>query len=107
MLEETDANDPFIPNDSLFNPVYDPEKIKGFAIRGDFSQFSKDELRRFITESGGRYDEELSVNTDYLVAGERSDAALQQAIKLGISILSEEQLIESQLFRLPKTSDGK
>ncbi len=107
VLEETDANDPFIPNDSLFNPVYDPEKVKGFAIRGDFSQFSKDELRRFITESGGRYDEELSVNTDYLVAGERSDAALQQAIKLGISILSEEQLIASQLFHLGDFSRSK
>jgi NAD-dependent DNA ligase len=106
VLDEADHNDPLIVNDQIANPVYDPDKIKGFAIRGDFTHFSKDELKRFILESGGRYDEELSVNTDYLVAGERADAPLQQAIKLGISILSEEQLIESQLFRLPKTSAG-
>jgi NAD-dependent DNA ligase len=101
VLEERDHNDPLLANDYISNPVYSPDKVKGFAIRGDFNRYSKDELRRFIVENGGRYDEELSVNTDYLVAGERSEAALQQAIKIGISILSEEQLIESQLFRLP------
>jgi len=104
VLKETDHNDPLLANDYIANPVYSPDKVKGFAIRGDFSRYSKDELKRFIIENGGRYDDELSVNTDYLVAGERSDVALQQAIKLGISILSEEQLIESQLFRL---ADGQ
>ncbi len=107
VLSEADGNNPIIVNDQLANPVYDPMKIRGFAVRGDFVHFSKDELKRFILESGGRYDEDLTTNTDYLVAGDRCDPALQQAIKLGISILSEEQLIESQLFRLPKTSDGK
>lgn len=101
ILKESDGNDPLLAKDSIANPVYDPDKIKGFAISGDFVHYSKDELRRFIEESGGRFDNELSVNTDYLVAGERADNALQQASKLGISILSEEQLIESQLFRLP------
>ncbi len=104
VLEERDHNDPLLANDYVSNPVYSPDKVKGFAIRGDFHRYSKDELKRFIIENGGRYDDELTVNTDYLVAGDRSDAALQQAIKLGISILSEEQLIESQLFRLPDGS---
>ena len=107
VLSENDGNDPIIVNDQLANPVYDPFKIRGFAVRGDFNHFSKDELKRFILESGGRYDEELTTNTDFLVAGDRCDPSLQQAIKLGISILSEEQLIESQLFRLPQTSGGK
>lgn len=102
VTDEADANDPIVANDDIANPIYDPKKVKGFAIRGDFMQFSKDELKRFIVESGGRYDDEMTVNTDYLVAGGNSDAALQQATKLGISILSEEQLIDSQLFRLSK-----
>ena len=101
VLKENDHNDPLLANDFIANQVYSPDKVKGFAVSGDFTRYSKDELRRFITENGGRYDSELTVNTDYLVAGERSDEALQQAVKLGISILSEEQLIESQLFRLP------
>lgn len=102
VLKENDGNDPLLVNDYIANPVYDADKVKGFAVRGDFAHYSKDELRRFILENGGRYDDELTVSTDYLVAGERADAALQQAVKLGISILSEEQLIESQLFKLPE-----
>ncbi len=101
VLKETDPNDPLLTNDYITNPIYNPEKVVGFAVRGDFMHYSKDELKRFILENGGRYDEELSVNTDYLVAGERCDAALDEALRIGISILSEEQLIESQLFRLP------
>ena len=108
VLEETDKNDPLLANDYITNPIFNPGKIIGFAIRGDFYKYSKDELKRFILENGGRYDEDLSVNTDFLVAGERSQASLDQAVKLGISILSEEQLIESQLFRLPGgSSDSK
>ncbi len=101
VLKEVDHNDPLLANDYISNPIYSPDKVKGFAVRGDFTHYSKDELKRFILENGGRYDEELSVNTDYLVAGGHSDAALEEAIRLGISILSEEQLIESQLFRFP------
>lgn len=103
VLKEADANDPLLANDYIANPVYDADKVKGFAVRGDFAHYSKDELRRFIVENGGRYDDEMTVITDYLVAGERADAALQQAVKLGISILSEEQLLESQLFKLPES----
>jgi NAD-dependent DNA ligase len=101
VLEEKDANNPLVPNDLITNPVFDPAKVKGFAIRGAFRRFSKDELKRFILESGGRYDEDPGVSTDYLVAGENAEDFLLQANKLGITILSEEQLIESQLFRLP------
>ncbi len=108
VLNETDKNDPLLPKDYITNPVYNPDKVIGFAIRGDFQKYSKDELRRFIEENGGRYDSELSVNTDFLVAGDRAEVALDQAVKLGISILSEEQLLESQLFSLPSgSSDTK
>jgi NAD-dependent DNA ligase len=104
VLSEADKNDPLLPNDYVTNPVYNPEKVLGFAIRGDFLKYSKDELRRFIVENGGRYDDELSVNTDFLVAGERAQSDLDNAVRLGISIMSEEQLIESQLFSLSGTN---
>jgi NAD-dependent DNA ligase len=107
VLQETDKNDPLLANDFITNPVYNPDKIIGFAIKGDFHKYSKDELKRFIIENGGRYDDALSVNTDFLVAGDRAQIALDEAVKLGISILSEEQLIESQLFRLPGSDSSK
>jgi NAD-dependent DNA ligase len=94
VLEEKDSNDPLIPGDKIHNPVYNPSETKIFVLAGDFTRFSKEELTRFITESGGRVDKELSTASDYLVAGTRAEGALNQASKLGISILSESQALE-------------
>lgn len=94
VLEEVDSNDPLIPGDHIHNPVYNPAETKIFVLAGDFTRFSKEELARFIVDAGGRVDHELSTATDYLVAGGRADAALAQASKLGISILSEGQALE-------------
>lgn len=99
VLEERDGNDPLLPGDHIHNPVYNPEDVKTFVIKGDFATFSREELARFVEESGGKVAAELGVETDYLVAGGRSDAALEQASKLGISILSEEQLIDFVRWR--------
>jgi len=93
VLEEIDANDPIIPGDHLHNPVYNPTDVKVFVLKGDFARFSAEELARFINESGAKVEKDLSTATDYLVAGDRSQAALDQASKLGISILSEDQLL--------------
>jgi NAD-dependent DNA ligase len=94
VLEERDGNDPLIQGDLLHNPVYDPAHIRSFAIRGDFRRFSRIELARFIQESGGKLDNELSINVDFLVAGANAVADLNQATKLGMSILSEDQLLD-------------
>ncbi len=94
VTKESDANDPIVPGDYIHNPVYSPDQVKTFVITGDFFRYSAEELARFIKESGGKVASQLSTSTDYLVAGERSDQALQQATKLGVSILSEDQLLE-------------
>ena len=94
VMREVDANDPIIPGDLLHNPVYDPDHVRGFAIRGEFRTFSKTEIAKFINDAGGRVDSELTVNTDYLVAGAAADKDLEQASKLGIGIVSEDQLVE-------------
>lgn len=94
VLKELDGNDPLIQGDLLHNPVYDPEHVRSFAIRGDFRRFSRTELARFIQESGGKLDNELSINVDFLVAGSNAGADLNQATKLGMSILSEDQLLD-------------
>jgi len=94
VVSENDLNDPLLEGDHLHNPVYDPAKVIHFAIAGDFTEFSKDELARFVTESGGVVDKALSTSTDFLVAGAHADAAAEQAGKLGMVVLSETQLIE-------------
>ena len=94
VLEEFDANDPLITGDFIHNPIYDPNHQRGFVIRGDFKRFSTTEITRFILDAGGRIDADLSVNTDFLVAGGRATSALDQATKLGVSIISEDQLLD-------------
>lgn len=94
VLEEKDANDPLIAGDYLHNPVYDPDHQRGFVIRGEFTRFSTTEISRFILDAGGHIDAELSVNTDFLVAGGKATTALDQATKLGVSIISEDQLLD-------------
>ena len=92
--QEYAANDPFIDGDFIHNPVWDPDRVKSFAIRGDFKRFSKTELSRFIEEGGGRVDADVKVGTDYLVAGGAADQWTDLAVKLGVSILSEDQLLD-------------
>jgi NAD-dependent DNA ligase len=94
VIDESDKNDPLIVGDHLHNPVYDPDKIKHFAIRGDFLRYSKEELGEFIKDSGGVVDPAISISTDYLVAGTSAQKSLDQASKLGVSILSEDQLLD-------------
>ncbi len=105
VLSEADRNDPLVKGDHLHNPVYDPEHIRSFAVRGDFKRFSRTEITRFIQESGGTVDNDLAVNVDFLVAGSNAPADLDQATKLGMSILSEDQLLEFLRFDArPSTS---
>ncbi len=94
VLSETDSNDPLIQGDFLHNPVYDPTHVRSFAIRGDFRRFSHGEIAKFIKESGAQLDPELSINVDFLVAGDNCAKDLEQATKLGVNILSEDQLLD-------------
>ncbi len=93
VITESDRNDPLIVGDLLHNPIYDPDKTLHFAIRGDFVRFSKEELAQFIKDSGDIVDPDISLVSDYLVAGANCRDALDQATKLGVSILSEDQML--------------
>ncbi|MBR5856020.1 MAG: NAD-dependent DNA ligase LigA [Bacteroidales bacterium] len=70
------------------------EKLKGktFVVSGTFS-ISREELKKFIEQHGGKIGSSVSGNTDFLVAGEKSgESKLQKASKLNIQIVSEEEL---------------
>jgi hypothetical protein len=94
VLDEKDRNDPLIDGDLIHNPVWDADRVRSFAIRGDFRRFSRGELGRFIEEAGGRVDAEPKVGTDFLVAGGAAEVWTEAAVKLGVSILSEDQLLD-------------
>ena len=66
---------------------------KSFVISGVFSNFSRDELKRFIETNGGKISSSLSSKTSYLVAGANmGPSKKQKAEKLNINIISENEL---------------
>ena len=66
---------------------------KSFVISGVFSNFSRDELKRFIEINGGKISSSLSSKTSYLVAGANMGPSKKlKAEKLNINIISENEL---------------
>ena len=67
---------------------------KQFVISGTFVNHSRDELKEIIESNGGKMQSGVSAKTNYLVVGENmGPSKLEKAQKLGISIISESELI--------------
>jgi len=68
---------------------------KSFVISGTFGATSRDELKRLIEKNGGKSISSLSAKTDFLVSGENAGPSkLEKAKKLGIPMISIEELLE-------------
>ena len=67
-------------------------KDKIFVITGTLSS-NRDEIRNKIENYGGKVSESVSKKTNYLVLGENHGSKYEKALKLGIVILKEEDLI--------------
>ncbi len=70
------------------------EKLSGkiLVISGVFS-VSREELKRYIEQHGGKIGSSITSNTDYMVAGDKcGDAKLKKAQKLGTEIITESEL---------------
>ncbi len=67
---------------------------KSFVISGTFAKHSRDEIKQLIEKNGGKNSSSISSKTDYLVAGDKiGPAKLAKAEKLGIPIISEDDLL--------------
>jgi len=77
-------------------PVVQSTAIAGktFVITGTLPTLKRDEAKALIQQAGGKVTETVSKKTDYLVVGEEAGAKLQKAQTLGISQLSEAELLE-------------
>lgn len=68
---------------------------KSFVISGKFADRSRDEMKALVEAHGGRNLAAVSANVDYIVAGENmGPAKLQKAQKLGIAIITEQELMQ-------------
>lgn len=67
---------------------------KTFVITGTLPTLKRDEAKALIQQAGGKVTDTVSKKTDYLVVGEDAGSKLEKAQALGITQLSEVQLLE-------------
>ena len=67
------------------------QKFKGhkYVITGSFEAFSRDELKRLITDQGGKIQSSVSAQTDVLLAGSAPGSKLKKAQELDIEVWDE------------------
>jgi DNA ligase (NAD+) len=66
---------------------------KTFVITGTLPTMKRDDAKNLIQQHGGRVSDSISAKTDYLVAGEKAGSKLAKAEKLGVKVISEEDLV--------------
>ncbi len=71
-----------------------PLSGKTFVVTGTLPTLKRDEAKALIQNAGGKVTDSVSKKTDYLVVGEDAGSKLDSAQKLGITCLSEAQLLK-------------
>ena len=67
---------------------------KTFVITGTLPTLKRDEAKKSIEQAGGKVTGSISKKTDYLLLGENAGSKLAKAKKLGITCLSEAELLD-------------
>ncbi|MFM7351879.1 MAG: NAD-dependent DNA ligase LigA, partial [Microcystis aeruginosa] len=67
---------------------------KTFVITGTLPTLKREEAKELIEKAGGKVTGSVSKKTDYLLLGEAAGSKLEKALELGITQLTEAQLLE-------------
>ncbi|QIR38806.1 NAD-dependent DNA ligase LigA [Tolypothrix sp. PCC 7910] len=67
---------------------------KSFVVTGTLPTLKRDEAKALIQKAGGKVTDSVSKKTDYLVVGEDAGSKLAKAEALGITQLTEAQLLQ-------------
>ena len=65
-----------------------------FVFTGVLAGLTRDQAKQLVEERGGQVSSSVSKKTSYVVAGEEAGSKLEQASKLGISVLTEKEFRE-------------
>jgi DNA ligase (NAD+) len=67
---------------------------KVFVLTGTLPTLSRDEVKELIRKSGGDVSSSVSKKTDYVVAGESAGSKLDEAQKLGVTVIDEAEFLK-------------
>lgn len=67
---------------------------RSFVLTGTLSALTRDSAKEKIERLGGRVVAAVSSKTDYVVVGEAAGSKREKAVKLGISLLNEEDFLK-------------
>ncbi|GAP05924.1 DNA ligase, NAD-dependent [Anaerolinea thermolimosa] len=68
-----------------------PKPLAGltFVVTGTLPSFTREGIKEFIQQQGGKVTDSVSKNTSYLVAGEAAGSKLDKARQLGVPVIDE------------------
>ena len=71
-----------------------PLKGLNIVVTGTLQAYSREGIKALIKEYGGKSADSVSKKTDYVVVGDNPGSKAEKAAKLGVPILTEQQLLE-------------
>ena len=67
---------------------------KTFVITGTLNGFTRESIKSFIADHGGKVTDSVSKKTNYVLVGENPGSKLEKSRNLGVHVINEEELLQ-------------